>query len=180
MHSHLLNAQTPAQTARTYLLCSAAACEGARPGLLNELPRDIPSHEYFPRYGPTFELVSDEKRIEILGSYSPLNTASPSHKEKYDESLCHDMSDSDRQVLAEAYRGIELAILYIDRQREKSAPQKSSFCFDAAMEQDDEWLDGSQRKKKDAKKAGGRRHKKNKRNEANGLQQNASQNEMNE
>ena len=48
----------PANTARTYLLCTAAACEGARPGMLNELPTDVPQHTYFSRYGPSFELYS--------------------------------------------------------------------------------------------------------------------------
>ena len=49
----------PATTARTFLLCTAAACEAARPGMLwEELPRDVPRHEHFPRYGPDFELVS--------------------------------------------------------------------------------------------------------------------------
>jgi len=46
-------------TARTFLLCTAAACEGARPGMLwKELPKDIPNHSYFSRYGPQYLLHS--------------------------------------------------------------------------------------------------------------------------
>ena len=50
----------PARTARTFLLCTAAACESARPGMLkNELPRDVPRHKHFPRYGPDFRLINE-------------------------------------------------------------------------------------------------------------------------
>ena len=55
----------PTNTARTFLLCTAAACEGARPRIMNELPSDIPKHEYFARYGPSFELYSKEIMLLI-------------------------------------------------------------------------------------------------------------------
>lgn len=48
----------PANTARTFLLCTAAACESSRSGMLwKHLPKDIPHHKYFERYGPSFELI---------------------------------------------------------------------------------------------------------------------------
>ena len=56
---------TPPETARTFLLCTAAACEGPRPGMLwNELPKDMPPHEHFPRYGPEFRLVGQRPSCE--------------------------------------------------------------------------------------------------------------------
>ena len=126
----------------------------------NQLPRDIPSHEHFPRYGPLFELVSDEKKAEIFASYSSLIA-----KNGPDSGKNGDVSASDQQILKDAERTIELATLYIDRQKEKKTPQtKSNFCYDAAMENNDEdavWLRGSQRKKKNSTiKGGGRRKKK--------------------
>ncbi|KAL7550962.1 hypothetical protein ACHAWF_014177 [Thalassiosira exigua] len=153
----------PAQTARSYLLCSAAACEGARPGMLwSDLPRDIPSHDYFPRYGPSFELVSGEKKDELLGSYSSTNKSNSSGKEEHVGELepIRAMPDSDRQILKEANRAVELAILYIDRQREKHR-QEGNFSYDTAIEKEG-WPDRSQRKKKCAGKGGGRRRKKKK------------------
>lgn len=132
--------------------------------LWSELPRDIPSHNHFPRYGPMFELVSKQKKNEIFSSYSYSKTGLSPDKERCDGEieLCHELSDADQQVLKEANRAIELTTLYIDRQREKKAPQKSSFCFDGAMEHDEAMLDGSQRKKKRCNSRGGRRHKRKK------------------
>ena len=136
--------------------------------LWSELPRDIPSHDYFPRYGPLFELVSDQKKKDIFSSYKP-SAASPKDpslvKESEDDSMvCQDeVSDSDQQVLKEAKRVIELTTLYIDRQREKKTPiQKSSFCYDLANEKDDAWMDGStcNKNKKRSSSGGGRRRKK--------------------
>mmetsp|Transcript_1637 Transcript_1637/g.2211 ORF Transcript_1637/g.2211 Transcript_1637/m.2211 type:complete len:285 (+) Transcript_1637:456-1310(+) len=67
---------TPENTARTFALCTAAACDGVRPGMLwHEMPRDIPRHEFFERYGPSFEML---KRVESKSSdgeysfYNPL------------------------------------------------------------------------------------------------------------
>lgn len=55
----------PVRAARTFLLCTAAACESARPGMLkNELPRDVPRHRHFPRYGPDFRLINESEDSE--------------------------------------------------------------------------------------------------------------------
>ncbi|KAL3777421.1 hypothetical protein ACHAW5_010223 [Stephanodiscus triporus] len=143
---------TPAQTARTQLLCTAAACEGARPGMFwSELPRDIPCHEYFPRYGPLFELVSEQKKKEIFASYLV-------------EVQNEDMSNCDRQILREAGRSIALSVMYIDHQRRNQTPQKLTFCYDQVMEKDYEMelLDCSRHKKNSSISGGGRRRKKKK------------------
>ena len=89
-----------ARTARTYLLCTAAACEGARPGMLwDELPKDVPRHEYFPRYGPDFRLVGDRPVLEK-------------------NSRCGEYG----QTLTEAKEAIDLAVVYIKSQKEKENP----------------------------------------------------------
>lgn len=133
--------------------------------LWSELPRDIPAHDYFPRYGPLFELISEQKKDEIFASYSSSDRKDPSVEEGNEEvDMCLEVSDSDRLIVKEANRTIELATLYIERLREKKTPQKSSFCYDLAKEKEDEsaWLDGSRPKKKSSSNAGGRRRKKKK------------------
>ncbi|KAL7466284.1 hypothetical protein ACHAXS_006589, partial [Conticribra weissflogii] len=150
---------TPALTAKTYLLCTAAACEGARPGMMwSELPKDIPAHDYFPRYGPSFELVSEDKKLEIFQSYSakePIAGDAKNHK-----------------LLLEGVHAIELACVYIDHERRKKSNHKSglvdgqvnSFSFDGT-DQDEFMLTTNvsrKRKKAEPKKSlGGRRRKKN-------------------
>ena len=87
----------PARTARTFLLCTAAACECARPGLLKELPRDVPRHEYFPRYGPDFRLVDDTADTD----------------ENEDRGQVYESS------LKTARKEVDLAILYLQAQNKK-------------------------------------------------------------
>ena len=134
--------------------------------LWDQLPRDIPSHEYFPRYGPLFELVSETKKEEIFASYSTAsttNTKADDKEEGSDKQL--DMSAADKQTLKQTHRTIELATLYIDRQKEKKTPTtKSTFSFNAVGKDDDAtWLETPQRKKKSSNnKGGGRRKKKRK------------------
>jgi histone deacetylase 8 len=97
----------PARTARTFLLCTAAACEGARPGLLrNELPRDIPRHDHFPRYGPDFRLVDD-------------TLADNSESEK--------RGDVYQSTFEEARKVVDLALLYLQAQSRKKIPEFGSF-----------------------------------------------------
>ena len=89
-----------ARTARTYVLSTAAACEGARPGMLwDELPKDIPRHDYFPRYGPDFSLVGDRPVLEE-----------------------NSRSGEYGQTLTEARETIDLAVVYIKSQKEKENP----------------------------------------------------------
>lgn len=87
----------PARTARAFLLCTAAACEAARPGLLNELPRDIPRHEHFARYGPDFRLLYDH-----FGRH-----------EAERRTVAYDVT------LAEARKEIDTAVLYLQAQKKK-------------------------------------------------------------
>jgi hypothetical protein len=88
----------PSETARTFLLCTAAACEGARPGMLwNDLPKDIPPHEHFPRYGPEFRLVGEKPTYDLL--------------------LRTDISTD--ETVRRAVKEVQLTALYIQSQREK-------------------------------------------------------------
>jgi hypothetical protein len=97
----------PARTARTFLLCTAAACEGARPGLLrNELPRDIPQHEHFPRYGPDFRVVDD-------------SLADKGESEK--------RGDAYQSTLVEARKAVHLTLLFLQAQSRKKRPEFGSF-----------------------------------------------------
>ncbi|GMI48992.1 hypothetical protein TrCOL_g6212 [Triparma columacea] len=41
---------------RAFGICTVAACEGVKPGVLSRLPPGAPEGEYFHRYGPTFSL----------------------------------------------------------------------------------------------------------------------------
>ncbi|KAL7488100.1 hypothetical protein ACHAW6_013699 [Cyclotella cf. meneghiniana] len=130
---------SPSQTSRTWLLCTAAACEGARPGLFwSHLPKDIPNHSYFPRYGPTFDLVSEEKRRAISAYYSSSN-------EEQDAKMNEGLSDMDQNMLHQGIKAIDLACLYIGRQRTKSdlcpAVESANFCYDTTVQQDREIWD---------------------------------------
>lgn len=149
---------TPTQTARTNLLCTAAACEGARRGMLwSELPKDIPSHEYFPRYGPYFELVTEEKKQMIWDSYDPECT-------NHDEDMANDTSSSTYdgcRALQEGIHAIELACLFIDRQQRKKTANAYKAYDDDDHVDDEIWVDNTKRKKKTGK-GGGRRRKKKK------------------
>eukprot|EP00985_Skeletonema_marinoi_P011161 scaffold5288_cov80-Skeletonema_marinoi.AAC.1 len=124
---------TPTETSRVNLLCTAAACEGARSGLLwSELPKDIPSHDYFPRYGPLFELVSEEKKQGIWNSYDAQSSAvNPCNVETKDSTSPF----FDRHALQQGIHAIELACLFIDRQRKKAA--NSSISFNSYSEPND-------------------------------------------
>jgi len=151
---------TPTETARLNLLCTAAACEGARSGLLwSELPKDIPSHDYFPRYGPLFELVSEEKKQDIWNSYDAQSSAITPCNVETKESTSPFF---DRHALQQGIHAIELACLFIDRQRKKAA--NSSISFNSYSEpndrDDDIWVEDTRRKKKASQ--GGRRRKKKK------------------
>jgi acetoin utilization deacetylase AcuC-like enzyme len=143
---------SPAQTARANLLCTAAACEGARSGLLwSELPKDIPTHDYFPRYGPLFELVSEEKKQQIWDSYDVDCGAIGVTKDSSSPFF-------GRHALQQGIHAIELACLFIDRQRKKAANFNSLFESEPNDRDDDIWVEDIRRKKKTSQ--GGRRKKK--------------------
>ena len=147
---------TPTQTARSYLLCTAAACEGARSGLLwSELPKDIPGHDYFPRYGPFFELVSEEKKQNILNSYVISNSCETSTEKEQLSSTFYASN-----IMEQGNHAIELACLYVGRQRKKKANECASFKFwDERIDRNDDiWIENSRKKKASQ----GRRRKKKK------------------
>lgn len=117
----------------------------------SELPRDIPCHEYFPRYGPLFELVSEQRKTEIYSSYSSSNGKST---EDYERCI---MPDCDRQILSDASRSIALSVLYLHHQRKKQTPEENrTFCYAQDLEKDNE-IDVLQKK---SSSGGGRRRKK--------------------
>ena len=101
----------PSNTARTFLLCTAAACEGARPGMIKELPKDIPQHEYFIRYGPSFELYTqsnfDDMCLNNIDIYKHTN------KDKDD-----DYSSTLKQSIESIY--LTQAVLKNRNKREKN------------------------------------------------------------
>jgi acetoin utilization deacetylase AcuC-like enzyme len=135
---------SPSQTSRTWLLSTAAACEGARPGLFwHQLPKDIPNHVYFPRYGPTFELVSVEKISKFAEFYASSDQV---------DKVTSDLSDDDRKMLQKGIKAIELASLFIRRQRGKSAGTQTSttdFSFETVLAQDEGlWAEPVRRKSK--------------------------------
>eukprot|EP00979_Chaetoceros_neogracilis_P017209 scaffold10190_cov294-Chaetoceros_neogracile.AAC.9 len=70
----------PPNTAKTLLLCTAASCEGSRPGMLwNLLPKDVPRHDHFEKYGPSFELTT----ITMKGPYYNPIPSQPNSDVKY-------------------------------------------------------------------------------------------------
>ena len=115
----------PARAARTFLLCTAAACEGARPGMLwKELPKDMPRHDYFPRYGPDFLLVDKFPFMAETGS-------------KYSK------GGNYGNILKESKKAVDLAILYIQSQKDKE-----QLDFDFGV--DSLWTDMVHQRLKDA------------------------------
>ena len=127
--------------------------------LWSDLPRDIPSHDYFPRYGPTFELISEHKKSQIFASYSS-STQKNSSSGGSDGDDVDAASESDAQMLKEANRAIELSALYVNRQQEKNRPPERNFSFEAVVARDENMFAGAQTKKKRTSCGGGRRRKK--------------------
>jgi len=94
---------SPALSAKTYLLCTAAACEGVYPDFMAKvLPRDVPKHDFWDRYGPDFVLW-DKKFIPIEPEDGNADEASSSWKgEKY------------IKMLEEARNAVDFTKEYID------------------------------------------------------------------
>jgi acetoin utilization deacetylase AcuC-like enzyme len=104
----------PAPTAKAWLLSTAAACEGIRRGMVwKELPKDIPRHEYFDRYGPSFELVGN---LKGNSKYSPLlNNDSRIKNHDYDK------------IINEAIEALELSKLFLVKQNRDREVSEVSF-----------------------------------------------------
>ncbi|KAL7491565.1 LOW QUALITY PROTEIN: hypothetical protein ACHAWT_000876 [Skeletonema menzelii] len=148
---------TPTKTARANLLVLQPPVRVLEAAYF-ELPKDIPSHDYFPRYGPLFELVSEETKQAIWNSYDIQDSAVNASDNVIKESTSPFFDD---QALQQGTHAIELACLFIDRQRKKAA--HSSMPYNSYNDRDDDIfisVKDSRRKKKASQ--GGRRRKKKK------------------
>ncbi len=109
-------------TARTFLLCTAAACEGARPGMISELPKDIPQHEYFSRYGPSFRLYSqrhfDELRCGVDDDRGNGNSSQCVLRAK---SKKNNREDEYSLTLKEGIEAIQLTHMFLKNRRERDS-----------------------------------------------------------
>ena len=119
----------PANTARTYLLCTAAACEGARPGMIYELPKDVPLHEYVSRYGPSYELFS-RKYLDELSQIEI-------HQDCDDISCAKGVYSN---TLEEGIDAIKLAHLFLKKRNQNNC--KRNFCSWKKIEKVDNDIDG--------------------------------------
>ena len=110
----------PVNTARAFLLCTAAACEASRPGMLwNELPNDVPRHEFLDRYGPSFELKQIDRRASF---HQPANNNRSCGGDDYS------------RTILESKRAVDLAHLFLTM-RQKGGPSNEAnfdFCNDVA------------------------------------------------
>ena len=156
----------PTNAARSFLLSTAAACEGARPGMLwNELPKDVPQHEYFGRYGPEFHLISpdfcafgaDGKETCQADNAGMTRTAVVEHK-----------GDEERMKEFEAAKkSINMCCLFVQNKRESimSMPFNSKADHEIKDAEED-WAIGPNKQRKVSLSRGGKRRKKNRKNGA--------------
>ena len=129
-------------TALTYLLCTAGACEGVRPGLLDALPRDIPNHEFFCRYGPSFELIPNNE---------------------YDE-VDVKRTDEYQQLLIEGKRSVHLASYYIRGKLMDQEQDRKLRDYNPIIEEEDiehQFWTGTNSKRKKKRKSRNRSRQRN-------------------
>lgn len=113
----------PVNTARAFLLCTAAACESSRPGMLwNELPDDVPRHEYLDRYGPSFELKQRTKRA----SFDDFAKCQRSRSDEYG------------RTLIESKRALELTHLFLSNKRKSQLSRETKFDFSSDFSEDND------------------------------------------
>ncbi|EJK76953.1 hypothetical protein THAOC_01252, partial [Thalassiosira oceanica] len=131
----------PARTARTHLLCTAAACEGSRPGMFaEELPGDVPGHGHWARYGPTFELASGRRLLEIQESRS---------------GRVEDWTEGKREAMRRAGRLVETAALFIERKRNGRGGDGAAkgYSFGGPIDEEDVQFEVPRRRRKRKKGA---------------------------
>ena len=147
----------PVRTARTFLLSTAAACEAARPGMLwKQLPKDVPQHAHFARYGPEFQLISSS----IPSVVDTLDADDATTKQPYTTcSISRIGSDRGAKMFEDARKAVEVTGLFVQSRREALA--SSSFNPNIVCSNIEDW--SIPRKKKKAG-GGGRRRKKSKQN----------------
>lgn len=102
----------PAITAKAWVLSTAAACEGARNGMVwRDLPKDIPRHEHFQRYGPSFELTG---KLKGCDKYEPVND---------NRIKCHDYEN----VMNIALNALQLSHLFLSKQKKDHEQNEYTF-----------------------------------------------------
>jgi len=140
----------PTNAARTFLLSTAAACEGARPGMLwNELPKDVPQHEFFGRYGPEFQLISPDFGAGKFGDRNETSRAANTGND-----------DERTKVFDAAKKNIDVCSLFVHSKRESLASVSFNSTADyERKDAEDDWEIGSMKKK--AAHGGGKRRKRN-------------------
>ena len=141
----------PVRTARTFLLSTAAACEAARPGMLwKQLPKDVPQHAHFARYGPGFELISS--------STSSVAGTSNAHIGPTKQTEGISGSYVRAKMLEDARKAVGVTSLFVQSRRE----MMDSSCFNShgmnvSNSEAENW---AVPKKKKKASGGGRRRKK--------------------
>lgn len=154
----------PTNAARSFLLSTAAACEGARPGMLwNELPKDVPQHEYFGRYGPEFHLISPD--FCAFGADGN-ETCQADNAGMTQAAVVEHKGDEERMGEFEAAKkNINMCSLFVQNKRESivSMPFNSKADHEIKDTEDD-WAIGPNKQRKVSR--GGKRRKKNRKNGA--------------
>jgi len=141
----------PVTTARTFLLSTAAACEAARPGMLwKQLPKDVPQHSHFARYGPGFELISS--------STSSVAGASDAHVGPTKQTEGISGSDERAKMLEDARKAVAVSSLFVQSRREMMDSSRfNSHGMDVSNCEAENWAVPKKKKKGGG---GGRRRKK--------------------
>ena len=146
----------PTNAARTFLLSTAAACEGARPGMLwNELPKDVPQHEFFGRYGPEFQLISQGLGVDLAGRQQTSKVANTNCASSYVDPRTHD----DRtKAFDDATKSVDVCALFVQSKRESLASVSfNSKADDEFKGKEGDWAIGPRKKKTSG--GGGKRRK---------------------
>ena len=156
----------PINAARSFLLSTAAACEGARPGMLwNELPKDVPQHEYFGRYGPEFHLISPD--FCALGADGEETCQrQPDNAGMTRAAVVEHKCDEERMREFEAAKkNINMCSLFVQNKRESIvSPFNSNTDHHQIKDAEDDWVIGPKKQKKVSR--GGKRRKRNRKNGA--------------
>ena len=108
-----------------------------------ELPGDVPGHGHWARYGPTFELASGRRLLEI-------QEGRPGRVE--------DWPDGKRDAMRRAGRLVETAVLFIERTRNGRGGDGTAgdHSFGGLMDEEDVQFEEPRRRQK-RKKRGKRR-----------------------
>ena len=155
----------PTNAARTFLLSTAAACEGARPGMLwDELPKDVPQHEFFGRYGPEFQLISQGLGVDLAGGQQTSKAANTNCASSCIDPRTH---DDRKKAFDDAKKSVNVCALFVQSKRESLASVSfNSKADDEFKGKEGDWEIGPRKKK--ASSGGGKRRKRNRKAAAGG------------